>query len=133
MLPTEEQLTHHQEYNLILDCLPWPSVRAKVIKLIHMGVLDSDDFKKDLVCAGTGEGWMRASFRIHGVSADDDFAFNGEAAREITMDPESWECAEDWIRKYWFIINQDIVRRTNFWRRIDGKPPIRLQLPVAED
>lgn len=133
MLPTEEQLTQQDDYNLILDCLPWPSVRQKVIKLIRLGVFEADDFKKDLVCAGTGEGWMRASFRIHGVSADDDFAFNGEAAREITMDPESWECAEDWIRKYWFIVNKDIVRRTNFWRRIDGKPPIRLQLPVAEE
>lgn len=112
MYPTALQLTI--PHSIIIDTLPWPSVRDGLIRLASSGQLDNATIKGDLLgkpfdCMGEGN-----VFQIHG---DD------------PCDPEAWELSEYWVSKYSGLLNLDrsILRRTNWWRRMEGKPPIGLE------
>lgn len=129
MIPVQEQL--EVNHNIILDILPWPSVRRKALKAIQAGILEMDIFKRDAFFGCDEEFGYQSAFQIHGVSADDDFFFNSNGASDITMDPASWQCSQSWLAKYWFLVDAKIVRRTNWWRRMQGLSSI--SVPVLSD
>lgn len=122
MMPVQEQFT--VDHDILVDILPWPSVREKALKAIQAGVLDMDTFKRDAFFGCKGDTDFEAAFQVHGASIDDDFFFNSTGAADLTMDPGSWQCSQSWLEKYWFLVDARIVRRTNWWRRMQGLPPV---------
>jgi hypothetical protein len=126
MIPIEEQF--EIPHSIVVDILPWPSVRRKALKAIEAGLLDMDDFKKDAFFGCKEDTNYQSSFQIHGASIDDDYYFNSTGAADLTMDAESWQCSESWLEKYWFLVDEKIVKRTNWWRRMQGLLPIKVPL-----
>lgn len=115
MFPTALQLT--RPHSMIVDVLPWPSVRDGLIRLLDLGIVDSHTLKCDLLgkpfdCQGDGR-----TFIIHGNDP---------------LDPEAWEMSEYWAQKYVPLLDRAMVRRTNFWRRMEGKEPLRLDVDREE-
>lgn len=115
MYPTALQLS--RPHSIIIDTLPWPSVRDGLIRLLELGVVDNHTLKCDLIgkpfeCSGEGH-----VFTLHG---DD------------PMDPESWEMSEYWAQKYLPLLDRGMVRRTNFWRRMKGLDALRLDKETVE-
>ncbi|UZJ53733.1 hypothetical protein CBS101457_003053 [Exobasidium rhododendri] len=41
------------------------------------------------------------------------------------MDEEAWEVSETFAQKWWFLLDDKILRRTAWWRRQRGLPPIK--------
>lgn len=109
MHPTKLQLEHR--HSILIDTLPWPNVRDALIRLCAAGVTNGVDIKADMLgrtfdCIGEGH-----TFTIHG---DD------------PCDPETWEVSEYFAKRYSFILDKNIIRRTNFWRRLRGLPNLDL-------
>lgn len=112
LYPTKLQL--EREHTIIIDTLPWPSVRDALIRLVDSGIVDNTSLKGDLLGKQfnlAGDGYV---FTIHG---DD------------PSDPEAWELSEFWALKYAPILEPSIIKRTNFWRRMSGKPDLDFAKP----
>ncbi|PWN31895.1 uncharacterized protein FA14DRAFT_192181 [Meira miltonrushii] len=104
MRPTEDQLTiqHHPYVDVTF---PWPSVRSKLLKMLYT-VIDYDDFCDAVFKAGLpGAKVTEPAFYIWG---DD------------PMDQSAWEVGESFAKKYWFLLDDAILARTNWWRRLRG-------------
>lgn len=106
--------------------MPWPETRRRILRSIKAGVLEQDAFKSDLFFGTDAEKFITSPFRVHGASSEATFSFNALGAAEVTMDPESWECSGSWLEKYWFLVDENVVRRTNWWRRNQGLDPVRI-------
>lgn len=106
MQPTELQRTveHHPYIDV---AYPWPVMRDRILLLMDVA------FDEDELCHWT----MHAQERI------------GEAAFTIwgddLMDESAYEVSETFARQWWFLLDQNIMRRTNWWRRQRGVPPIK--------
>lgn len=110
MHPTKLQM--ECDHSIIVDVLPWPSVRDGLIRLSESGIIACQEIKRDLIGATPFPSGSEGSvFHIHG----DDPA-----------DPEGWEIAETWAQKYSFLLDSKIIRRTNWWRRTRGLPNLDL-------
>ncbi|PVI01639.1 hypothetical protein DM02DRAFT_727806 [Periconia macrospinosa] len=127
--PTPAQLTipHHP----ILDALPWPSVREKLIYMLSLPSMyrppiaqeDGDD-------CGTGQitaiqrlahdmDDLREGFRVHGN------AVGWVNCSELVDD--AWEMGETFYRNWWFCIEPRVVVTTNRRRRERGLRALRLE------
>ncbi|UZJ57224.1 hypothetical protein CBS101457_006544 [Exobasidium rhododendri] len=122
MQPVEEQLT--VDHNIIIDLLPWPEVRRKALRSIQVGILDEETFKRDTFFGTNEDFGLETSFQIHGISPNDDFRFSATGASDVTTDPDSWQCSPNWMEKYWFLIDEQMLRRTNWWRKLQGQAPV---------
>jgi Domain of unknown function (DUF3425) len=101
-------------HNIFIDtCIPWPEVRDRVLLMLASGALDPSEFKQDAIKTGKLDNSDGSPFLIHGPD---------------TMDPDAWEVSEAWFRKYAFLLDQKILRRTNWWRKVRGDRPIELPL-----
>ncbi|PWN48695.1 hypothetical protein IE53DRAFT_389099 [Violaceomyces palustris] len=102
MHPTKMQLT--KEHHPYLDiAFPWPSMREKILTFMN-SVFDEDEFCEDMYVAGMSTE-NEPAFLIWG---DD------------TMDENAWEVGEEFAKKWWILLDNDILRRTNWWRRQRG-------------
>jgi hypothetical protein len=96
MRSTEEQKTiPHLMY---VDLLPWRKLRANLLKSI--ATINQIEFTQEM--------------------------YNGSLKVWSTpWDPMSWEASEEFVNKWWFLIDSSILHTTNFWRRHRGEAPIR--------
>lgn len=104
MLPTDDQLTikHHPYIDV---SFPWPMMRSKLLKMLYT-VIDYDDFCDAVFKAGLpGAKIKEPAFYIWG---DD------------PMDESAWEVGESFAKKWWFLLDDAILARTNWWRRLRG-------------
>lgn len=125
MHPTEEQF--NTPHGFVIDLLPWPETRKKAIIAIKAGVIDHDTFKIDTVFGRDAQRLTCSPFIIHGLSTEDTFDFqNYERDAKIAMDPKNWECAQTWLEKYWFLVEEDTIKQTNDWRTKRGLSPVRV-------
>ncbi|PWN86692.1 hypothetical protein FA10DRAFT_289534 [Acaromyces ingoldii] len=122
MHPVDEQLT--VVHSVALDILPWPAVRSRVLRAIKAKLLDHDTFKIDIMFGTDAERIVISPFRIHNAPTDDAFRLDDDASFEATMDPGNWECSKTWLEKYWFIVDESIVQRTNYWWEKQGLAPV---------
>jgi hypothetical protein len=44
-------------------------------------------------------------------------------------DPMSWEMSGDFVKKWWFLVDEEMLRTTNFWRGQRGEKPLILECP----
>lgn len=111
--PTTSQVLvpHHP----VVDLLPWPSVRDRIIGLLAMpdharppsarGPLAVVNFAYDMEDGAEG-------MRIWGGNPYDD---------------ESWEVGQVCFERWWFIFDRHVVEQSNRWRRLRGAPPLHFE------
>lgn len=96
--PTQLQtIVPHKSY---LDMLPWASLRDKLLK--SLSVINEEEFMADM---------RSGSLRAWG---------------NVPWDPMGWEVSEEFARRWWFLIDEGIVRTSNFWRAQRGETPLAL-------
>ena len=84
-------------------------------------------FKIDTVFGRDAQRLTCSPFIIHGISNQDTFTFDDfENDANIAMNPANWECAQTWLEKYWFLVDEKIVKQTNDWRAKRDLPPVRI-------
>lgn len=91
--PTARQQTQpHKPY---IDMMPWAALRDRV--LANVAVINEMEFVNDM---------LSESLKIWG---------------NVPWDPMSWEFDDEVLRKWWFLMDEDIMRSTNFWRAQRGE------------
>lgn len=98
--PTQLQKSvPHRSY---LDMLPWASLRDRLLKSIS--AINEEEFMLD----------MRVGhLKIWG---------------SVPWEPMGWEVGEDFAKRWWFLMDDGIIRTTNFWRSQRGERPLSLAL-----
>lgn len=48
-------------------------------------------------------------------------------------DRRGWEMQEEFVNRWWWVIADDILEETNFWRVSRGEAPILLRLPQRQE
>ncbi|KAI8718286.1 hypothetical protein NCS52_00606900 [Fusarium sp. LHS14.1] len=96
LMPTELQKTiPHPPF---VDVIPFSGVRDRLLR--SLAVIDLEKLTIDL----TG-----GAFKVWG---------------SVTLDGTSWEVSEEFAKKWWFLIDGELLRATNFWRRQRLEPSI---------
>ncbi|KAK4081531.1 uncharacterized protein Triagg1_2272 [Trichoderma aggressivum f. europaeum] len=111
--PTASQLlvSHHP----MLDFLPWPEVRDRVIHIFSM----PDEMRPP-----------NATGPLALVNFAYDFEDNSEGIRIYggdPYDPNSWEVGQVLFERWWFIFDRDVIENSNRWRQLRGAPPLALK------
>ncbi|KAL7904903.1 hypothetical protein GGI35DRAFT_189723 [Trichoderma velutinum] len=75
----------------VIDIIPFPGVRNRLIR--SLDVIDLGKLSQDLV---------DGAFRVWGHAA---------------WDGTGWEVSEAFARRWWFLMDEQLIRVTNFWRR----------------
>lgn len=99
--PTPLQLTvPHHPY---IDIVPFAGFREKVLRFLDL--IDEDD-----LCHMMYTDW--------GVWGN------------RPWDKTSWEVGQKFSEKYWFLMDEDMIRASNFWRSQKGLKPLKIQQPM---
>ncbi|KAL7933099.1 hypothetical protein V8C35DRAFT_304921 [Trichoderma chlorosporum] len=75
----------------VIDIIPFPGVRNRLLR--SLDVIDLDKLSQDLV---------DGAFRVWG---------------HTTWDGIGWEVSETFARRWWFLMDEQLINVTNFWRR----------------
>ena len=81
-----------------IDCIPFPSVRDRIISAGP--VVDMDILKYDVMSMG---------FRCWG---------------RRPWDVRAWEVPRVFAEKWWWLLDNDIIEMTNYWREEKGEEPL---------
>lgn len=111
MHPTSLQLNvpHHPFIDV---AFVWPTMREKILYLCDKGLLNDKHLCKDTLSSYLpGAKLEKTAFILYG---DD------------PMDEEAWEVGQEWANKYCYLLDDKIIRRTNWWRRQRGLPVLHL-------
>ena len=102
--PAQRQLSHHP----VLDILPWPTVRDK---LIH--VFDQPVELRPLAARGN----------LSLVQLVYDMEDSAEGIRVWGADPcdsGNWEVGQVFFQRWWWALDREVVEKSNEWRRCRG-------------
>lgn len=77
-----------------VDILPWPVLRANFLK--RMATINQFEFVADM---------QNDHLKVWGDEPDDMMG---------------WEMSEEFIKKWWFLLDVSMLQTTNFWRRQQG-------------
>lgn len=75
----------------VIDIIPFPGVRNRL--LLSLDVIDLAKLSQDLI---------NGAFRVWGHAA---------------WDGTGWEVSEAFARRWWFLMDEQLINVTNFWRR----------------
>lgn len=109
MYPTRLQLSM-QHHPMVDVSFPWPLVRDRFLLSTSNGSLDEAEFCADLLQHPYTTGQSQP-FIIWGNDP---------------MDIENWELSESFAKKYHFLFDEEIIRRTNWWRKKRDLAPISI-------
>ncbi|GAB1317989.1 BZIP domain-containing protein [Madurella fahalii] len=122
--PTSTQITvpHHP----VLDLLPWPGVRDRMIGYLSLGDGDGDSNGNDI-----GEGGSSADSGTGSRLVDFiyDMEDGAEGIRIWGADPydeANWEVGQVVFERWWFVFDKRVVAMSNRWRRQRGAEPLRV-------
>lgn len=88
---TPTQLQKQIPHPSFVDILPFPGVRNRLLRSLN--VIELESLTEDLILD---------SFRVWG---------------QVSWDSTGWEVSENFARKWWFLLDEQILATTNFWRR----------------
>jgi hypothetical protein len=98
VVPTlKQQTVPHSPY---VDMLPWSSLRDRM--LTSLTAINEVEFVQDM---GSGD------LKVWGSTP---------------WDPMAWEVGPEFARKWWFLMDDEILRTTNFWRAQRGEQALVL-------
>ncbi|KAF2802250.1 uncharacterized protein BDZ99DRAFT_527621 [Mytilinidion resinicola] len=106
--PTEAQrsIPHHP----ILDILPWPTVRTKLIYMLTSGASQ-----------------LSGGLAIMQLVADmDDLAEGMRVSGTNELDEASWEVGEAMLKNWWWAFDARIIGHSNQLRAMRGAPRLRI-------
>jgi hypothetical protein len=140
--PVNAQLTipHHP----LLDVLPWPSVREKLICMLSLPSAlrppvaqeeDSDEVQSPSYTSSTCRGARQSKAIIQLVQDIDDFQDGGGIrvhgntttwceGNELVED--AWEVGDVFYRKWWWCLDQRVVETSNRRRRERGLGSLKM-------
>ncbi|RSM12408.1 hypothetical protein CEP52_002497 [Fusarium oligoseptatum] len=96
LIPTE--LQKNIPHPPFVDVIPFPGVRDRLLR--SLAVIDLEKLTIDLT---------DGAFKVWG---------------SVPWDGTSWEVSEEFAKKWWFLIDGELLRATNFWRRQRLEPSI---------
>ena len=82
-----------------VDTLPWPSLRDRILN--SPSALNEQEFLTDV-----------ALLKVWG---------------SMPWDPMAWEVGPEFAKKWWFLMDEGIIRTSNFWRAQRGEAPLVLE------
>ncbi|KAK3384130.1 hypothetical protein B0T24DRAFT_673939 [Lasiosphaeria ovina] len=85
-------------HNPLIDCIPFPSMRDRILGaslIIDMDTLRDDVLNMGFMC------WGRRPW-----------------------DARGWEIPEAFVDKYWWLLDEDMLAMTNFWREERAEEPL---------
>lgn len=89
-----------------IDFLPFPHFRDNLLRAGD--VVQSAEFWNDMI-SGKLKVWGKTPW-----------------------DRRGWEMQEEFVHKWWWVIADDILEETNFWRVSRGEAPLSLRLPQRQ-
>jgi hypothetical protein len=89
-----------------IDFLPFPHFRDNLLRAGD--VVQSNEMWNDLISG---------KLRVWG---------------KTPWDRRGWEMQEEFVNKWWWVISDDILEETNFWRVSRGEAPLLLRLPQRQ-
>jgi hypothetical protein len=98
LTPTKLQavIAHHA----YVDMIPFPILRDRILEALQ--TMNEEELCKDLVT--------------------DEWKIWGNKPWE----PRSWEMPHKFVHKWWFLLDEDILAMTNFWRQQRSEEPLSL-------
>ncbi|KAH8595343.1 hypothetical protein B0O99DRAFT_622664 [Bisporella sp. PMI_857] len=116
--PTEAQLL--LPHSPVIDVLPWPSVRTKLICLFS---------QPDQLRPPIARGSMAIMRLMHGLDDESEglrvtFDINGHG-----YDEKSWEIGQAILKDWWWALDPEIVSNSNRLRYRRGAPKLQLSIP----
>ncbi|KAL9944547.1 hypothetical protein D7B24_001933 [Verticillium nonalfalfae] len=115
--PTQMQLPHHP----MLDFLPWPSVRDRIISIFNMPEAMRPPGARDALAP---------------IQFAYDLEDEAEGVRIWGGDPydaTGWEVGQTFFERWWFIFDRDVVAQSNRLREIRGAARLHLRGPRVEE
>ncbi|KAG7105133.1 hypothetical protein HYQ45_006960 [Verticillium longisporum] len=115
--PTQVQLPHHP----MLDFLPWPSVRDRIISIFNMPEAMRPPGARDALAP---------------IKFAYDLEDEAEGVRIWGGDPydaTGWEVGQTFFERWWFIFDRDVVAQSNRLREIRGAARLHLRGPRVEE
>jgi hypothetical protein len=110
---TAQQLIPHHP---LFDILPWPSVRTKLITIFSMPVLARPMIARDPMAL------MQLFYDL------DDSAEGLRVSGFDWREEKNWEVGQKVFENWWFVLDRDIIRRSNTLREMRGAgrllPPV---------
>ncbi|KAH8124089.1 hypothetical protein LI328DRAFT_156572 [Trichoderma asperelloides] len=89
-----------------IDFLPFPHFRDNLLRAGD--VVQSAEFWNDMISG---------KLKVRG---------------KTPWDRRGWEMQEEFVHKWWWVIADDILEETNFWRVSRGEAPLSLRLPQRQ-
>ncbi|GAA5886098.1 hypothetical protein JCM6882_004264 [Rhodosporidiobolus microsporus] len=62
-----------------------------------------------------------------------DLALTLRIHRDDVLTPEAWELDEKFLKKYWYVIDQEVLDISNRWRAERGEPPLSMRCIVPSN
>jgi hypothetical protein len=109
--PAQQQLPHHP----LLDILPWPSVRAKLVCVFHQPPEQRPPIARDEMAI------LRLAYDI------DDATEGVKVCGADRLDTSNWEVGQQVFEGWWWAFDWAVIHASNTLRAKRGAP--RLQLP----
>ncbi|KAK4033947.1 hypothetical protein C8A01DRAFT_19193 [Parachaetomium inaequale] len=106
--PTQLSVPHHP----LLDMLPWPSVRDRIIGVMAL----AND---------SGDGTTTGSRLVDFVYDMEDGAEGMRIWGSDPYDEASWEVGQVVFERWWFVFDKKVVEQSNTWWRRRGAAPLR--------
>lgn len=110
--PTQRLIPHHP----VLDLLPWPSTRDKLIQVFNLPVNLRPQTARDPM------GVVRLVYDMEDSSGEG-LKVNGQDPFE----PQEWEIGQLLFERWWWAFESIVVANSNCARRDRGKEPLRLE------
>ena len=124
--PAQMSIPHHP----MLDGLPWPSVREKLICILALPSALRPPVAQDEHGASQGQG--KAVMRL--VQDLDDFKeglkVHGNMSgwgKESELEEEAWEIGECFYRNWWWCLDEKVVKIANRRRRQRGEEALKIE------
>ncbi|KAH8895588.1 NAD(P)-binding protein [Thozetella sp. PMI_491] len=95
----QQQLVPHKPY---VDMLPWSLLRDRLLQ--SLGVINEAEFIRDM---------LQADLKVWGSTP---------------WDPMAWEVGPSFAARWWFLMDDSIIRTSNFWRAQRGEAPLSVSL-----
>ncbi|KAJ2906343.1 hypothetical protein MKZ38_002059 [Zalerion maritima] len=106
----QKRLAHHP----VVDFIPWPSTRDKILQLIHLPPYMKPKAARDPMAIVYLAYDLEDSSEGLRVSGDD------------VYDPQAWEIGQVVFEKWWFIFDRDIVAQSNRLRKARGAGALKM-------
>jgi hypothetical protein len=118
--PTQLAVPHHP----VLDLLPWPAVRDRIIEYLSLGLTDTLDGGGAI--NNNSRGSVTGSLLLDFIYDMEDGAEGVRVWGADPYDEANWEIGQVVFERWWFVFDKRVIEASNHWRRRRGAEPLRI-------